>query len=478
MHLRLVLLSLATIVLLIVSAAWRGLRPPSLVVPGRDGVILAGVTVWDADGGRRPDRTVVVRGARILSVEPSRADDSPAVRVRHEGAYVLPGLIDMHVHLPPEFAIGQPELFALLFLAHGVTTVRETGWASSTLEAGSLALRRDIREGRIGGPRLFTCGPILDADPPFWPMARVLRSAREARAGVDEVAAAGLDCVKVYHGIGSELLDAIRERATQHGLPLVGHLPESSSWTEARIGEIQHVCHPHCWSLDREAIGHLVAAAVRAGLSHTPTLVVYDQQRSVREYDLQRSTPTARLLPRFWREVIWNPESELGYDAVAPEGRDHYERAHAEMVRMVRLAVRRLHEAGVPLYAGTDAGNPFVVPGASLLQELRLLTEVGMTPSEAWASATASAGSALGEPLLGSVRPGAPADLLVFREDPTRDLDALSTLEAVVADGRYYSKADLDGALERSRAHFDGWLYDSVSMLLARLLTVALAPQP
>jgi imidazolonepropionase-like amidohydrolase len=139
--------------------------------------------------------------------------------------------------------------------------------------------------------------------------------------------------------------------------------------------------------------------------------------------------------------------------------------------------VRALRDAGARIHAGSDVLNPFVVPGASLHQELRLLVAAGLTPEEAWVAATRAPGEMLGrrnQPGLGTVADGAPADLLVFKEDPTRDLAALGTLEAVVADGRLYLRDDLDRQLALYQRHANGWLFDRVSVavtqrMLARL---------
>jgi adenine deaminase len=130
--------------------------------------------------------------------------------------------------------------------------------------------------------------------------------------------------------------------------------------------------------------------------------------------------------------------------------------------------VRRLHAAGARVHAGSDAIMPHVVPGVSLHEELRELTAAGLDPEEAWAAATRVAGGSLREPMLGTLRPGAPADLLVFREDPTRDLGALETLEAVVVRGRLYPTAWLDRALARYHVHYAHPLYDALNIPAAR----------
>ena len=132
----------------------------------------------------------------------------------------------------------------------------------------------------------------------------------------------------------------------------------------------------------------------------------------------------------------------------------------------MKEVVSQLHKAGVRIHVGTDSPNPFVVPGAGFHQELRLLVEAGLTPEEVWLAATRWAGESLGVPKLGTLGEGAPADFLLFREDPTRDLAALSTLEAVVAQGRLYPKPVLDAAFTRHRDHFTGWLYDRLTIAI------------
>jgi imidazolonepropionase-like amidohydrolase len=165
--------------------------------------------------------------------------------------------------------------------------------------------------------------------------------------------------------------------------------------------------------------------------------------------------------------VIWSRDgSRLLRDL---DARD-YELLAQERERGSRV-VRALHDAGAPLYAGTDVLNPFVVPGEALHRELALFVDAGLTPEQAWVTATSAPGALLGRrglPQLGVLAPGAPADLLVFRDDPTRDLAALGTLAAVVADGRLYTREALDAQLARYRAYADGWLFDRVSVALTK----------
>ena len=131
-------------------------------------------------------------------------------------------------------------------------------------------------------------------------------------------------------------------------------------------------------------------------------------------------------------------------------------------------------DVGVEAGLGTDVGQPFVAPGVSLQQEMALFVRAGVPVEEVWAIATRRAGRALGVPRLGSLEPGAPADLLIFREDPTRDLTALDTLEAVVADGRLFSQPSLAASQARWQEHFNGAVLDSLSVYLTRRLLAGL----
>lgn len=449
------LLSLAILVVATASCTHR-----EVDVTNRPDLIVGPVTIQTP--GEDPSPGVIrIADRAIRSID---RGESPPPEARFADHFLLPGLIDAHVHLPPWFLPGHTELVSTLFLAHGVTTIRETGSFGSR----PFALREAIRSGDRAGPRIFACGAVLDGEPASFPFVRVVRDAAEARAAVAELADEGADCIKVYSRISDAALDAVREAAHARGLPVIGHLPETSPWTETRIDEIQHVCDPRCWQMKAGDFDAMIETAARAGIAHTPTLAVFEGQLRSYDYERQRESPLARLLPRFWRDVVWNPRFALGFRGIDAE-------LHRAVVADVCGAVRRLHAAGVRVLAGTDPGNPFVVPGASLHEELRLLVRCGFTIPEAWAAATWQAGEALAIPGLGRIEVGAPADLLIFREDPMRDLAALDTLVAVIADGRLYEKAELDAALARQHAFFERPWIDAASVWLAEVVADRIA---
>jgi hypothetical protein len=435
--------------------------PPGLAVPPR-GYELSGITIVNPGEPPLPGRTLRVEGGTIAEVSTTPA---PLASSAYAGTYALPGLIDLHVHHPPALAWGERELFALLFLRHGVTSVRDAG----SFGGGMLEHRGRVQEGALPGPRIFACGPIVDGEPPGWPGARVVRDAEEARAVVAALAEEGSDCVKVYNNLSFQAFAALRAEADRRGLAVVAHLPDEVPLEELRGVELQHLMGLGTDGPWDETVGQYVERSHRAGIEHTPTLVAFARGAELQDYASLRDGPAAQLLPRHYRELLWNPDSNPLVAWLEPAGfgelPDRYER--------MRRAVALLHAHGIPVLPGTDTMNPFVVPGASLHEELGHLAAAGISVPEVLDLATRRAGEQLAREGLGILRPGAPADFVLLRDDPTLDLAALETLEAVVADGRLYSREVLDEAIRLQLEYFDGPVYSTLYRAAARVLIAA-----
>jgi hypothetical protein len=409
-----------------------------------------------------------VREGRIESLAPDGAHPRAAGdRPDLAGLVVVPGLVDMHVHYAPDVAIGNTELWSLLFLAHGVTSVRETG----SVDGRIFETRDAIRAGRFPGPRIFACGRILDGDPPSFPTNRVVGTPEEGRVVVREAAARGAPCVKVYNTMTPEVLDAVRTTAHELGLSVVGHLPHAVPLAEAGIDDLQHgtgapFIDPEKtgrldfrledWeAVDDRRIDHVVARALAHGTAHTLALVNPRRRLWMQTPGDHGRDSGLRHLPRFWRAawaMIWRPPYAPG-DAARRALHDHF------LERSAALALA-LYRAGATLHAGTDTLMPYVAPGSSLWGELDAWVDLGVPPEDILARATRIDPRFVGGERLGRVEPGAPADLLFLRDDPRRGLAALRHIEAVLADGRLYTRADLDRALARFDAHFRGALYE------------------
>jgi hypothetical protein len=297
--------------------------------------------------------------------------------------------------------------------------------------------------------------------------------------------------------LSAEALDAIREAAAAVGVPVVGHAPHAVSLEAAGLRDLQH--GTGVVRIDREATGRLDfryedwrtvdAARIREAarisraqdIAHTPTLV----NARMRELLTTRMGPggEARLreaierdsglrhLPRFWID-LWATLWEAPYRPDDPSRRSAVEHFRGQLAAMTA----ELHAAGVRIHAGTDTLMPFVAPGSSLHGELADLRRAGIPASEVWAMATRRAGRFLADDGLGTLEPGAPADLIFLSADPRADLAHLARIEAVLSDGRLYRRAELDAGLARFDAHFQGRLYEGVMAVAVRVLKGGFAP--
>ena len=471
---------LGGVLALTIGYVWFEFQPPaSMQAAATAEVTLAGVTIVNPTQQRLENQRLSLNGDVIQRIEAAGDDpDLGEETARYRGAFVLPGLIDMHTHLPPDTPLNMTAYACFLYLAHGVTSIRDTGDVDSTAVP---AARRGIENGDFPGPRIFACGPFVGGAPPRWANTLLIEKPGDASAAVALIKEAGYDCIKAYDELSLEQIRAVKAAGEQYGLPVLGHVPAALGYEEALLPEVQHLLGvPEPQNLARDHIVNrltdwdevdstrldlIVETTLEHGIVNTPTLVLTHQLLRYLDYQDALTDPTIRLAPRLFREVVWHPEEGLPvYRNISQADLARLGRAYEKKKELVR----RLHEADAPLLIGTDVPQPFVVQGASVHQEMRLFNEIGMTPEEVWAIATWKAGRALGQPMLGTIQEGAPADLLIFREDPTQDLEALNTLEAVIAQGRLYSREEIEAKTAAYQAHFDGVVFDAISVALTR----------
>lgn len=465
----------AALVLVVVAAGvyWL-LQPPAPEhVPERGGTF-DHVTIIQPGENRLARQTLTISNERIGTIAPS--DDTHTGR--YAGMYVLPGLVDMHAHHPPQSLPVPRDLFPLLFLMHGVTAVRDAGDIDGkTIQP----LRGAIESGELPGPRIFACGPFVDGPETTWENTRHVTDPADAKAAVQAIKAAGYDCVKIYNALAPDVLAALIAAAQEEGLPTIGHVPRAVPYPGG-IGDVQHFTGaqfvpnadprgfpavmdgwPH---FDDAQLDRTVRAVRDAGAANTPTLVTTQKAGSYDDYNAMRRAPQVTLLPRYFADVIWNPVEGLPRDTSA----ENLANLKAAVAGEKRL-VKRLYDEGAKLHIGTDTMTAFVIPGAGVHDEMRLFADAGIPLEAVWRIASSGNAGDLRNGL-GRLEPGAPADFLVFREDPTQGLEALATLQAVVADGRVYTKADLDKRFARLRTY---WTNPVADLVMTEAVRAALA---
>jgi imidazolonepropionase-like amidohydrolase len=375
-----------------------------LAPPAASPITIVDVRILPMDGSDpRDHQAVLIEGGRIAWVGPADELEAPsgALVIDGRGRTLMPGLVDMHVHL------DRDDLPA--YLAHGVTTVRNM-WGFPDV----WAMRREIEAGSLRGPAIYTVSPGLDGTPPKWPLTQIVMDPATADSVVGAQWEAGYRTLKVYQDLRPEAYDSIVSAARRRGMDFVGHVPHRVGLSHALATGQRSVEHlsgfaeelsqtggrgPGAWVRIRpEEIAALAGEAREAGAWVCPTLAIFSRM--------------ARDLPPGDREAS---------------------RANRRQV------VRVLHAEGVELLLGSDAGIGVVDPGTSLIDEIQEFAAAGIPPITALRMATDGAARFLGAAgEFGVVAAGARADLLLLEGDPGQDLAALSSPAGVMARGRWF----------------------------------------
>jgi hypothetical protein len=422
------------------------------------------VAVVDVEkGALRLGQTVVIEGSRITAAGDAKRIPTPggARVIDGDGKFLMPGLWDMHVHAMPVPHVSE------LFIANGVTGIRDM--YDDPLKIRDL--RKAIQEHRRIGPRVITSGKIINGavvknrDPA--PLT-IVHTPEEARRAVRLQINAGVDFIKIYDGLSRSAFYAIADECKRDGIPFVGHTPDSVTTAEAAAAgqrSIEHLSgvlldcssHPtlirwlpdltHFHGTQQRMLDWfdpvharlLFATFVRYGTWQCPTLsifksTVFDDDPSLVD---TRNDPNLRYL-----KLAPLPRTQKPAQLVQ-------DRATQKLAMAVTAMMFR---AGVRLLAGTDRGlagtDPFFVAGFALHDEIELMVSAGLPVSAVLPIATLAPVQFLcRENELGSVSEGKLADLVLLDADPLQSISNTRLIRAVIADGRLYDRAALDGLL-------------------------------
>jgi imidazolonepropionase-like amidohydrolase len=438
--------------------------------PQPEPLAIVGATLIDGSGAPPlAEAAVVVEDGRISRVGPAAATPLPdgATLLDGHGRFVIPGLVDMHVHA------GVPEREHLrLFIAAGVTTVLDLGGQVPDLAA----YRAAIEAGTKPGPRLYFTGPMLEEGEPFAGFAQFSRriDVDAIEREVDALADAGADAIKLYITIRPETARRTCARAHARGLPVFMH--QQATWgadaADAGVDCLEHLMvfgdlasqegRPDAGSMTpfeyggwmwrwlhdvdtrSPAVQRTFERMLRAGTALDPTLVLFaarpaaigDDAGDTALDDPERTS----LLPLLPKPVAEELQSRWTERRQAAAGASEAAKARTRQAwEKVLELVGRFHELGGVVLAGTDCPNVAIVSGFSLHRELELLTRCGLSPMQALQAATSRAAARLGKSdVFGRIVPGLSADLLLLSADPLADIRNTRAIEHVIARGRVY----------------------------------------
>ncbi len=446
-----------------------------------DSLAIEHVTIVDVRAGTLvPDQTVLVAGGRIAAIGRSTSGrPSRGVRVVDGRAgFLIPGLWDMHDHSAASGEASRRVLIPLL-VANGIIGVREMFGGRA-----ELALRDDIRRGAVVGPRMIVGSPILDGPRPMWDGSISIATEAAGRTAVDSLAVAGYDFIKIYQFLPLDAFRGIADEAKQKRIALSGHVPftvNAGDASDAGLRSLEHAMGIAlaCSTNEAEIRGGLVDAAANVPAAFPPhaALLTRGEDQPLSTFSADKC---GALFARLVKNETWvvptlalhrahanGTDSTTRHDPrlqyMPASVRAGWESAMAgrpapagAAFRRIDPAVHRLtlamQKAGVSLLAGTDAMNPFVIPGFSLHDELALLVEAGLTPLEALRSATIAPAMFLhATDSLGTIDQGRVADLVLLDANPLADIHNTTRIRAVVLAGRLLERAALDSLLAAAK---------------------------
>jgi len=443
-------------------------------------VLLEHVNVIDSTGScGRPDMSVLIEGDKIRSISPSDQNKHRAgmVIVDARGKFLIAGLWDMHVH---SLSKSQPDRFFPLFIANGVTGIRDMGGDIPLLQVAQL--KKEVSTGSRLGPEIFAAGPILEGERPFWPFSISVKDPAEARQAVTKLVKEGADFLKVYNTLSRNSYLAIASQAKESRIPFEGHISDGLTPSEASaLGQrsIEHLWGiPNYLSSESEELRRLAARADDEDDPNVARDLYYKINETIlttgdlnkasslyREFTRNRTwqTPTLVVLRSYARihDPALREDSRIAYMPLTllsfwtsmggqPDPRN--DEIQFRLFQYDTAIVKAMHAAHVPFLAGTDTPNPYTYPGFSLHDELELLVSAGFSPMEALQTATLRAAQFLGvDQFLGSVERGKIANLVLLDANPLEDIRNTKKIRGVVLRGNFLNRAKLDELLARQK---------------------------
>lgn len=406
--------------------------------------------ILDTNSGGFQQGNILIDEGKILSInEPPHIHTDSIEEIDVSGKYIMPGLIDMHVHIKHEFAP--------LFTAAGITTVRNT--------AGNVTELTSLREAPINAatPRVFSADRLIDGPPGLWgdtsPWNINVSTVQEAKNEVKRQVEAGADLIKVYGWLSEENMRAVVSEAKLNGLEVSCDLIHSTKvsaidaakmgikWNEHASGILQllfpkwsmqaedSIWNEISWEKDySEDLKPICQELINNGVIVCPTLTLYDQ--------LHR-TPD-----------VWKPSLELPDSLLHPKGLveqwtrfEPYKDAlnkQGKPIHIIKQIVKVYHDLGGEVVAGTDTpAGVWTLPGLALHRELQLLVEAGLSQLEALQCATMRAAKSLGLENLGEIKQGYTADLLILDENPLDDIEHTLSINRIIKGGKVYEQQEI-----------------------------------
>lgn len=405
------------------------------------------------------NQVVVIKNGKIQSIGNGKRAKyrRNALVIDAQGKYLIPGLAEMHAHVPPIDDLEPMKDVLLLFVAHGITTIRGMLGHPKHLE-----LRKMINSGEITSPRFFTSGPSLSG--------QSVQTQDQAVRIVKEEKQAGYDFLKIHPGLTKDNFDAMVRTANEQNIPFAGHVSfHVGVWKaiEAKQQTIDHMdafvegLVPGIEKMTEEETGLFgMFVADKADTTRIPELM-----RALRDNNVW-VVPTQALAERWFTPArtaeSFRSDPEMKY--MDPKVLDNWVKAKMnlsshpkfdadkinEYIKLRRKLIYECNRNGVGLLLGCDAPQIFNVPGISTHHELQYLVDAGLTPYEALKTGTINVGVFYKKPdEMGVIKQGAKSDVVLLNANPLEDIANTQKIEGVLVGNRWMNRTTLDEMLRK-----------------------------
>ncbi|MTH30489.1 amidohydrolase family protein [Myroides pelagicus] len=394
---------------------------------------------------------IIIKNNKILSINGSKPEH--AIVINGQGKYLIPGLIDMHVHnLADGPYMGYPtqgagvlfdtQRFMTLYIANGVTTVFEL-----SARAEHIGQRNEILKGQVIGPRIALAGLIDKSN-----AILTAQNPQEATFAVKLAKAQGFEFIKTYSQLDKPTFKAMVKEAKNQNMKVVGHIPTAFEDSQANEFFIDHfglIAHAEELSKHAKQFNYQTAEQYAKLAKANNTWLIPNLSNLVNIAKQARSVDSVTSLESFsyvhpLMQSKWVVANQ--YNQGTNQKRIAY---FDQMVEFHKLIVKAFKEQGVSMLAGTDAGTSGIVWGYSLHDELKLLVEAGLTEQEALSAATIQAAKWLTiQDKIGSIEQGKLADLILLDKNPLDNIENTKTISGVFVNGRWIDKHEINQMIQ------------------------------
>ena len=454
-----------------------------------DAICIQNINTIDPEDGLKENQTIIIKDGKILKVAPTSELKLSSANeiIDGTGKFMIPGLWDMHVHFSYIEELA-PNMFDL-FLAYGITSVRDTG--------GRIEFVKQWKDKSLANPttapRVMIAGPLLDglpnvydgSDPGHPSLSVGLATVEDVANQIEFLDRMDVDFLKAYEMLTPEQFAMLTRLAKEKGLKVTGHVPLSMDVITASNGglnSMEHMrnlelsCSSNAEELFEQRKQMLIDGKNESGSNLRSSIHQAQREMAIQNYDPLKADevlkvlaknqtwqiPTMALNTGFvnkpymqpnWQESFtylpdsinnrWNEIIKGVMNMEAPVFRIQYAEWMKDMIK-------NIHAAGIGIMAGTDTPIGFLTPGFSLHEELRVLASSGISPIDVLKTATINPAKYFNlENDLGSIKENMWADLLILNDNPLDDINNTKNINTVIKQGKLYDRAQLDEILER-----------------------------